>query len=95
MMSTTTNEQMSTEEYSSSRHSTPNSSGGDKQFQFGSNNNIERYKRMNFKNFFEKIFFVEDQDKILEQVPWLNQPESIQTDFLIIQKLFNIYKQVH
>lgn len=42
-MSTSTNEQISTEEYSSSRHSTPNSSGGEKQFQFGSNNNIERY----------------------------------------------------
>jgi len=42
MMSTTTNEQISTEEYSSSRHSTPNSSGGEKQFHFGSNTNIER-----------------------------------------------------
>jgi hypothetical protein len=55
-MSTTTNEQISTEEYSSSRHSTPNSSGGERQFQFGSNNNIERYlKKPRFssrKNFY-------------------------------------------
>jgi len=43
-MNTATNEQTSTtEEYSSSRHSTPNSSGGgDKPFHFGSNPNIER-----------------------------------------------------
>jgi len=41
-MSTSTNEQISNEEYSSSRHSTPNSSGGEKQFHFGSNNNLER-----------------------------------------------------
>lgn len=41
-MSTSTNEQIPTEEHASSRHSTPNSSGGEKQFQFGSNNNIER-----------------------------------------------------
>jgi hypothetical protein len=53
-MSTSTNEQMSTEEYSSSRHSTPNSSGGEKQFQFGSNNNIERYKK---KILFHLFFF--------------------------------------
>ncbi len=75
-MSTTTNEQISTEEYSSSRHSTPNSSGGERQFQFGSNNNIERYLKKN-SIFFSKEFFylVEDRVKILEQVPWLNQQE--------------------
>jgi hypothetical protein len=46
-MSTTTNEQISTEENSSSRHSTPNSSRGERQFQFGSNNNIERGSSQN------------------------------------------------
>jgi len=51
-MSTSTNEQMSTEEYSSSRHSTPNSLGGEKQFHFGSNNNLERYEKK--KQSFEK-----------------------------------------
>jgi len=58
-MSTSTNEQMSTEEYSSSRHSTPNSLGGEKQFHFGSNNNLERYeqkKRSSFQ-FFSKYNF--------------------------------------
>lgn len=30
---------------SSSRHSTPNSMGGEKQFQFGNNHNLERYRR--------------------------------------------------
>ncbi len=57
MMSTSTNEQMSNEEYSSSRHSTPNSLGGEKQFHFGSNNNLERYETNSFK-FLSKTNFI-------------------------------------
>ncbi len=80
-MSTSTNEQMSNEEYSSSRHSTPNSLGGEKQFHFGSNNNLERYekKKTNSFKFLSKnnFIYLEDQDKILEQVQLLTQQHLI------------------